>query len=88
MAAAYVIAVVAEAVDAEVACIEEADPTEPLTLTSIQNMTIVARLNDDVGDIPVTLLFDRPSLARLIDYLVTERYADIVSVVGPVSRAV
>lgn len=88
MTATYVIAAVAEAVDAEMACIEEADPTEPLNLTSIQNMTIVARLNEDIGDIPVTLLFDCPSLAHLIDYLVTERSADIVSVVGPVSRAV
>jgi hypothetical protein len=40
-------------------------------------MSIIARLDDEVGDIPLTLLFDHPSPKAIIDYLVTERLAEV-----------
>lgn len=77
----YLIEIVADALQAEESDIRESDPSESLGLTSVQNMTIVARLNEDIGDIPETLLFDRLSLSSLAEYLATDRFADMAKIV-------
>lgn len=75
--AAYVLAVLADVMGVEISELDDIDPAEPLALSSLQNMSIVARLDDNVGDIPLTLLFDRPSLKAIVDYLITERLPDV-----------
>jgi hypothetical protein len=77
MVADFVLRAFAEGMDVEVADLLELDPADSLDLTSLQNLSIVARLDDGIGDIPVTLLFDRPTVSAVIDYLLSERSGDL-----------
>jgi hypothetical protein len=73
----YVFDLFAEVMSVPVADLRELEPTDPLDLTSLQNMAIVAELDSEFGDIPVTLLFDRPSPLGVVEYLMAERSADL-----------
>jgi hypothetical protein len=78
----YLVRVVADATRAEPAEIGALDPSEPLGVPSVENMAIVARLDSDLGDIPLTLLFERPSLGEIADYLASTRAAEVSKLAG------
>jgi len=77
LATDYVLQLFADAMNMDVAELQELDLNDPLDLTSVQNMTIVAQMDASIGEIPLTLLFDRPSPAAVVDYLVSERSSDL-----------
>jgi len=76
LATDYVLRLFADAMNVDVADLQELDLADPLSLTSVQNMTIVSQLDASIGAVPLTLLFDRSSPAAVIDYLVSERSSE------------
>ncbi|MFI1962666.1 acyl carrier protein [Streptomyces pathocidini] len=69
----YTMSVFAEILEVPVPELEELDSWDVLGLSSLQNMNIVARLDQDLGEVPVTLLFEHPSPAQTAYYLLENK---------------
>lgn len=74
---AYVLSVFAEALGVASSELDDVDPAEPLLLSSVQNMSVVARLDEVFGDIPLTLIFDHPSPLAVVGFLTAQRQSDV-----------
>ncbi|MER5558834.1 SDR family NAD(P)-dependent oxidoreductase [Streptomyces sp. NPDC002506] len=50
---------------------------------SLVSLTVISRFEQDLGDLPATLLFERLTLAQLTDYFMTERQNELAELMRP-----
>ncbi|KUM93542.1 hypothetical protein AQI88_26030 [Streptomyces cellostaticus] len=74
----FVREVIAETMRFDVAEVECDRPFRDMGIDSLISMELLKPLRERVGYVPATVWFEYPTVARLVDYLVTE-YADAVA---------
>ncbi|MEU0742883.1 beta-ketoacyl synthase N-terminal-like domain-containing protein, partial [Streptomyces sp. NPDC006134] len=80
----FVREVIAETMRFDVAEVERDRPFRDMGIDSLISMELLKPLRERVGYVPATVWFEYPTVARLVEYLVTE-YADAVAEAFPVA---
>ncbi|MGW1375425.1 beta-ketoacyl synthase N-terminal-like domain-containing protein [Streptomyces sp. NPDC002446] len=82
----FVREVIAETMRFDVAEVERDRPFRDMGIDSLISMELLKPLRERVGYVPATVWFEYPTVARLVEYLVTEN-ADTVAEAFPVAAA-